>query len=542
MTTRSARLLPLFAVANVVVSLTLRVVHRGPYYPGWEVVGAANGLHLVATTSLPGLLTWYRAHQWDGNLAWNLFGVPVALLPGTLALWWPSEYWPHVVTFALVVATVALLARALELGLGDAWVLLLAWGASSTLLSYSISGFAYVSSGLPYALALWVVLRCQRSVLGTLAGAAATIALAWHVQELGRTVFVVFLAGAALLRGVPWGTRALWIVAGVGQLALALTHHSFNTSNYASMAVPTLSSLPGLVVALLDHTIVRRVPDLPLLVPTAVLAVVLLRDRRWFWATLLAFHGGLLFLLAANTGPLQGVTAVWPRRTLLVSMLSVATVGALYRQRGGRLPVVVLALLLAGCTWQLADTIRWARRPLDDGSGAAFTLPYTQTPIGPDRHLDSVVPFLPVHWYLEMRAQADAGNRLLLVYDLDAYDENATDPAAVPDRLYLHLGPRRFGEQVLLFGERTVRWNELPVRPPGEIDAALDGITNPTAIAGYALSHPRDDMPWPVAETHRRGVARLLAAIEARYEIVWGQETRDVQGRVLRRFTLRPRG
>ena len=49
-------------------------------------------------------------------------------------------------------------------------------------------------------------------------------------------------------------------------------------------------------------------------------------------------------------------------------------------------------------------------------------------------------------------------------------------------------------------------------------------------------------MPWLVAETHRRGVARLLAAIEARYEIVWGQETRDVPGRVLRRFTLRPRG
>lgn len=542
MTTRGGRLLPLFAVVNVVVSLALRVIHRGPYYPGWDVVGAANGLHLVATMNLSELFAWYRAHQWDGNLAWNLFGVPVALLPGALTLWWPSEYWPHVVTFMLVVATGALLARALELGLRDAWVLLLAWGASSALLSYAISGFAYVSSGLPYALALWVVLRCQRSVLGTLAGAAATIALAWQVQELGRTVFVVFLAGAALIRGVPRSTRAVWTFAGIGQLALALTHHSFNTAHYVGMTVPALSSLPGIVVALFDHVVVRRVPDLPFLVPAAMVAVVLLQDRRWFWAALLAFHGGLLFLLAANTGPLQGVAAVWPRRTLLLSVLSVATVGALYRQRGGRLPTVVLALLLAGCTWQLVDTIRWARRPLDDGSGVAFTLPYTQTPLDAGRHLDSAVPFLPVHWYLEMRAQADAGNRLLLVYDLDAYDENATNPAAIPDRLYLHLGPRRFGEQVLLFGEHTVRWNELPLRPPNEIGAALDGITNPTAIAGYALSHPRDDMPWPSAETHRRGVARLLAAIEARYEIVWGQETRDAQGRVLRRFTLRPRG
>ena len=36
------RLLLVFAVASAAVSLALRVVHRGLYYPGWAVVGAAQ--------------------------------------------------------------------------------------------------------------------------------------------------------------------------------------------------------------------------------------------------------------------------------------------------------------------------------------------------------------------------------------------------------------------------------------------------------------------------------------------------------------------
>jgi len=49
------------ALALVVVgaSLAMRVVHRGQYYPGWDVVGAAHGLHLVSTKAPGDLLRFY---------------------------------------------------------------------------------------------------------------------------------------------------------------------------------------------------------------------------------------------------------------------------------------------------------------------------------------------------------------------------------------------------------------------------------------------------------------------------------------------------
>lgn len=528
----------LVSIGNVVVSLALRVVHRGSSFAGFEFVGAANGLFLVSTLTPSQLLHYYVLHQFDGTNVWNTFGVPIALLPGSLASIWPSEYWPHVVIVLLVIVAFSILGTALGLEMSERWILLLAWSASSALLSYSVFGFAYISSILPYSIALLAVLRWRRWPLWTLFLSLVAVELSWHVQELGRTVFIVFLAAALFLRPAPMLSRAVWIAAAALQGWLEHGHHSFNTARFVAMTVPPLETLPAHARELIGYFIALK-PDLPVLFVGGIVAAPFAGRDRWFWISILAFHLTLVFLLASNSGVLLGLIAVWPRRLLLLSFLCVAICGAAYRT--GRHRELIVSLLLVGSLWQLVDTIRWASVPLEhEGKGWAFPLPYTYTAVDATRILDCSVPFLLRDWYREMRARVDSGRKLLLIYNLSSYDENTTDPAGIIDRLYLHLGHERFVDSVLVFGEDRVRWIELPIRRMADVEAVMADV-DPEMVDGYYLFNPYDMQAWPTAVKHQAEVSALVGALSRGFQFAWDAPVKDIQGRVLLHFTLHRR-
>lgn len=535
---RATRAVAWFAWASVAIGLLVRVMHRGPYFPGWDVVGTANGLHLVSTGTLGSLAAYYGTAHAYGTAAWNVVGIPVALLPGLLTSWLAWEFWPHVVTGVIVACSVLVLCRALSVPWSERWTVVLAWGASPALLAFTLSGFPYLSNALPYAVALWIVLRL-RSVLGAIAVAAVAVALSWHVQELGRTVFLVFFAGALLLPSVSWRMRATWIVIGCAQYALVAAHHSFNTARYAEMTVPPLTTLPLHAWNFFRYLVLEQGPDLPILLVAGVIGAFAGRNR-WFWGALIAVHGGLLFLLSSNSGLLQGLLAVWPRRILLLDFLCVGAAVAAIVERVSLRPAL-LALLVAGNLWQLAGTLRWASTPLDaDRTGLVFAMPYTHTPLHPAGNLDSLVPVLSVDWLAEMRTDLEHGRKLVLAYNLSSYDENATDPAGVIDRLYVGLGHEAFHDRVFSFGRQSVRWATLPVRPMTDLDAFVARM-DPADFVGYWLHHPNDDNEWPDAVTNRAERKALFRALRQRFVIEWGPVREDAQHRKLVRFTLRPK-
>jgi hypothetical protein len=171
---------------------------------------------------------------------------------------------------------------------------------------------------------------------------------------------------------------------------------------------------------------------------------------------------------------------VWPRRILLVDFLCLAVTVTLYRELSGRrLAAALIAVLLLGNGWQLADTWRWSREPLGrHGTGADFPLPYTQTT------LDYVVPFALVDWAHDMAADVARGRRLILVYNFGSYDENATNPTAVLERLYLTFGHPKFFQSVFVFGSE-IRWNDFPIRPMSELPGFVQGLSDPGSYDGY---------------------------------------------------------
>jgi hypothetical protein len=522
--------LPAFAVGSIVLALTGRVVHRGGYYPGWDILGAAQGLHLIATRTPGEILRWLAEHHYDPGMGWSTYGVPLVLLPGWLALHWPWDYWTHVVTFVLTLASLWFVGRALGLRGEDWGILLLAWGASATLLTWSIEGFPYMSAAWPHALALWIVLRWREHWLATVLLSAVAIELSWHSQELGRTVFVVFFAAALFVRPTPWLTRVVWGIAGIWQLVDVWRHPTFNTARYSHVGFG--SDAGERLLALGQRIFIEQYVDLPLLFVLGTAAAVLMRIHRWFWLGLLGAQVMLVVLLALNSGILQGVEGVWPRRFLMVSFLCLVTTVALYREAKSR-PLaagVLLGALLVGNAWQILDTLRWVRQPLDrEGKGWDFPLPFTHN------SLDSTVYFASVDWAREMRAEVERGKKVLLVYNLSSYEENATDPIAILERLYLQLGPERFSSSVFVHGSQTVRWNEFPIRPLRDLEPFVERL-DPGEFVGYHRQHPRDEAKF-LSEAQT-----ILDTIERYWRIVWDPERNSAAdpGR-LRRFTLAPR-
>jgi hypothetical protein len=483
----------------VVASLVVRIVNRGPYYPGFDLSGVANGLYVISTrASFADALAYVLRQSREYGAPFPHYSVLAALVPGYLTAMWPWEYWADVVTFAIVVASGVLLLLATRLPLRHGWVLLLAWGASPALLSFSITGFAWTSAFLPLAMALWITLdpRLRRRPLVTIALCLLTNELTWHVYEFGRTAFLVFALAALVLRDVPVTHRAIWLAAAALQAWGVFTSPSHHVGSFEVMALPDLATLGRGLRLVGDRLFVTPYLDVPLLL-VAGLATCLAPSRmRMFLLVLLLSQVGLLVLLAVFA---PNAAQLRPRRYLTVDFYAIALVASFWRDavttstyRGLR--GVVLALLVAGNVWQLADLARFVRAPIprDPNIDFGFTLPYTHSPG------DYLVRLGDVDWARELYDRVERGERLLLVYNLSVHDESVTNPEAILERLYVRLGHRRFVDSVLVFGSKSCRHTCLPIRPMDEVGPTLDALRAAPerlgSITGYVVEkHPYDD-------------------------------------------------
>ncbi len=522
-----------FTIAVVAASLGLRVEHRGDFVPGWDVLSAAQGLWLVSTKTAADIAAWYVRFQGDTSVFWNLYVAPAVLLPGALARLVPWLYWNHVVSFTVSVVVLALLASAFRLGWRDAWIVPLAWATSPALVSQSVVGLAVVTALLPHAVAIWTVMRLRARPFATLAMGALVWLLGWQGQELGRTAGLVFVVAATTGRGGR-ATRCVWLAIGGALLVDAVVHPSTNTSFFAAVGVPTISQGVDVLAGVGRRLVAPPWIDLPTLVVVGAVATVLVRPDGWLWRLLLAAQIGLVMVLALQ----RDVTGVWPRRFVVLDLYALVAVVALAAdwRRAGRVAAsrALVAVLSVGALWQVADTVRFVRAGFEPASGeAAFTLPFVHTTVD-----YQVVP-QDVRWARQMIADATDGRRLVLAYNFSSYEENATNPSAIPERLYLALGPERFARDVAFFGDGW-RWTDLRARPPRDIDAFVAGIDDPERWVGWYALHPNDEWDENIEGTRRRTeVDALLRALERRFVLRWKAPLPGGPSHI-QRFTLWP--
>jgi hypothetical protein len=415
-----------------------------------------------------------------------------------------------------------------------AWVVLLAWATSSALVTQSVVGLAYATALLPHAVAVWAIMRLRDRPCASILAGVAVWFLGWQAQELGRTVCLTYLVAVVGVSGAPMRMRVLWALIGGALLGDSLWHPSINTASFTAVGAPGLGALWNAVAGVTRRLFAPPWIDLPSLLVLGVLAACLASADRWLLRLVLLLHLGLTLVLALQ----RGVDSVWGRRFIIVDFYALVAVIAVVSEwmRQGRVRAVraFVALLIVGALWQAADTVRFASNGFEPGLWGVFTMPFAHTTV------DYYVTPQDVRWTEQLIAEARAGRRLILAYNFSSYAENATNPAAIPERLYLTLGPDAFARDVAFFGESS-RWTELRARNPAEIDAFVDSITEPGEWVGWYALHPNDEWPaYHEAARHRVEVTALLSALERRFALRWEPPLPDGPSHI-QRFTLIPR-
>src|SRR3989442_1622394 len=147
--------------------------------------------------------------------------------------------------------------------------------------------------------AVWRVVGCYRHWFAPALLSLLAIELSWHGQELGRTVFVVFLAAALFVRPAPRVTRAVWLAAGGWAFWNVWRHPTFNSGRYSHLGFG--SDAGARLHALASRFFVQDYLDIPGLFTVGLASVLLLRRHRWFWRTIPAVQGGPVVLPALSS-------------------------------------------------------------------------------------------------------------------------------------------------------------------------------------------------------------------------------------------------
>jgi hypothetical protein len=511
------RLLPSLAGLGLAGSLLYRVWQRGPFYPGWDVLGSAHGLHALSTPPLAEALA--RLLHGVGEFRyWNSTNSLLYTLgPGSLGRLWPSEYWAHWLTFALVLVTFWLILRVADLSFRDGWFLALAWGASSALVSFSIAGYPYATGFLPHALALAIVVSpwLRAHPLVSVVAALLATELSWHLYEAGKTLIVVFVLAAILERTAPRATRVGWLVAGGVQVARLAGERGFNVDHVlggAGTGLPTLIAAAGRTL----RALVLPEVDVPVVVPLGLLALLLVRRHRWLLAGGLASQI-LTVVLASAADPL----AIRPRRLLTTIFYCLVILAVAYRQTAGetgsrsRLRLALVTVLVGGNLWQMADLALFFRVP---PAGRTHPLPFTSSPD------DYFVAEGVTDMARDVRGAIDRGRTVVLLYNLNS--EGIADPPALLERVYLASGHERFERSVLSFGRHRCRYDCLPVRPLEDIEKDIAALSagGDDAVAFYkkALSPRR----------HVEEASMVFAALRRHFDLRPGLDPAPGFGRL----------
>jgi hypothetical protein len=169
-----------------------------------------------------------------------------------------------------------------------------------------------------------------------------------------------------------------------------------------------------------------------------------------------------------------------------VDVLSIAALLAAMRCAPVSIRTVLVALLLAGNVWTLADGIRFVRAPR---AASPFSLPGVQSAEGVGR-----VDPASVAWADRLVARARQGERIVVLHGQMCPSEDVTNPAGLLGRLYIALGYDAFRSRVLgvadAGGARAARYVTVPVI---DVRTALDTVT-------------------PGTHRHRRRAGRWIAS------------------------------
>ncbi len=469
---RTKQIFSVVLISLPIIAILWRWEYRSFYYPGWDILGSANGLFLLSTESFwPAIkqVFWLSRHFQYWN---QTNSVIYSLVPGFLTSLYKWEFWAHVTTFATFFTTLYCIYRITALKAKHISILAGLLCCSPTLLSLSIAGYPYISGLLTHALILAVIFsqRLQTRPIITFILGLLILEVSWHVYQLGKVFFIPLFLAAFLLDNAPKRARITWGLLGLISLYVIIQ----NSPGEIDGPLGSLLKSENILLAIyetLKITFLQREMDLPILPILGLCCLPLLPNNRRFWTFCLLFQWALIF----NLG-IFGLHELRPRRfsvlefyNIIVCLLALRYVFTTSSRSawlvGARLLLPIAVTV--GIAWQFLGL--WTFTKVDI-SQRSLSLPYTQS--SADYRIS------PKH-ILAARAISelvDHGKKVILLYNYYAYVENTTDPTAVLERIYLKQGHSRFRDNIYVFSSGLSRYSHVPIRHISELDLGIKQI------------------------------------------------------------------
>jgi len=461
-------------MALPMIALVWRIFYRTHYFPGWDLIGAAQGLYLIETEGLWNAIvkTFHatRHFQYWGSVS----SIPYSLIPGVMTLLFPWEQWAHVLSFLTFLFSLGWIVHHMKLNSLQMGCFALALGCSSTLLSFSLAGMPTFSAVIPPLIALWMVEseRARANWILSLCAGLIACELSFHVYPLGATFFIVLVMGVIFIRLVPWKTKLTWIlISGLAWHIARTTGHA--RGRLAGSIFDTIASLLPLTWVLIKNCFIKWNLDLPILPILGFVSCFFIRKRKYFYLAILLTQWFLLLVLAHT-----GEDKLRPRRFLLVEWLNLYILGRLLIDRWedlvrAKMPTRygwgLLTLLLIGNFMQFYNLYSFTSRSVQANRRS---LPYTHSAA------DYYVHPVAIDWASMIQSYITSNKTIVLVYNYQVRAENSTDPVCLLERLYLRLGHKQFSERILIFGRMKKRFSQVPIHDIAKIPEVLSRVSN----------------------------------------------------------------
>lgn len=453
-------------------------------------------------------------------LYWSTHGsVFFTAIPALLLRVFPSQYYATLISVLLVGVGmwVTFLLSGLERKNG--WIVLLAWSCSPVLLSFSLYGWGYGPQILAHALALFMVLnrKLNTSWWKTLLFGLITIEVSWHLGELAKTVYLVWVAAIISIAAIPLAVRLSWVFLSGWQIYQTRTMSSGHSNVFIdyffkNLSVESVAKATGLFFRAL---FIEPELSLPTLIVLAVAGLLILRRNRIFWSLVFLLQVGVLYVGLVSQ-------QAHGRRFIGVEFYCLAIIAVLYAELKERRPkkpakrakweinlarymeLGLVPCLIAGSFLQLGSMAWEFRVPLRVNQEA---LPFVSTPVDCRVHQEHID--LANRLY---RLVVD-GHKIIPLYNFSSRYEETTDPGKILERLYLRLGHKRFVENVFVFGSSACVFNCMPFYKLYQIPFILERIASGKLgpISKFRVEGITDDEPAELKE--------LKLALDARFTL-----------------------
>lgn len=450
------------AILLFTASILGRFLYRGVYFPGWDILGAAQGQYLIETQGL-----WQAITQTIYETRHYQYWTPISsclytIIPGFLSIIYPWELWASLLTFSLFLLILRLMFYIAKLDRGDIPLFLFVITSASAFLSFSVSGYPFLSGVLPHALALGLIYspKLRSRPLITFILGCLIAELSMNLYELGRTAALIFISFAFLDKKASKKLKLAWI----GSASLFIFNIFYYRTSFSNNTLLNYKTVFG-ILPTLKITLTEARLDSPLVFVAGLASCFFLKKDRIPLILNFLAQLFLVFLLFATSGEGE----LKSRRLLVLEFYSMLLLLLAWKDSSNKLysnskltvsGKAVLSLVFLGSCWQAFNLYEFTRPSITNRD---FSLPFTNSQ--GDYRINPKLPEI----LSKLEMSVASGKKIMLLYNYFSYSENTTDPNGLPERLYIRLGHQKFSEQILIFSDIKQRYSHVPIREPKDL-------------------------------------------------------------------------